>query len=163
MPPFFHSTSAMPHSIISLPDQIPRRYTGSVPDLNIGGILPPAAAAPAAMSSPSCGAIRRRSCKNTGLVAVRQQDSNLSRIPAALIRCFLPCCPGLASARRRPPRQKSLEHCSPECAGQFFRSGFLARSGSGRRESCRISKGGDAVWTEIRPKKTGTGSSPAAL
>ncbi len=32
------------------------------------------------------------------------------------VQRFLPCCPRLAPARLRPPHQKSLEHCSPECA-----------------------------------------------
>ncbi len=43
------------------------------------------------------------------------------------VRCFLPRCPRLAPARLRPPQQKSLEYCSPECAQQFFAADF--RSG----------------------------------
>jgi len=56
------------------------------------------------------------------------------------IRCFSPCCPGFASAKRRPPRRKFLEYSSPTGASSF-------------RECRRILKRFSEAWAEIRPRK----------
>ena len=72
---------------------------------------------------------------------------------SAPLRRFLPFSPWRAPARLRLKSQKSLENTSPAGAKQFCRAEMCPDKERPAGNTCRISKGHDAVWAHFCPSK----------